>query len=379
MNDFFDRNAWMLDPETLHLNHGSFGAVTKVVRREQDHWRRIAQANPNGFFTRVLADGLDAVRIKVADFVRTDPSAVLLQPNVTWAVATVLASFPLKAGDEVLITDDTYAAVRAAASDTCASTGAVLVQADLPAVDERDGAGIVAAVADRLSPRTRLAIVDHITSPTAIPVDPMAIVERCRANGTAVLIDGAHAPGMLSVDVRAIGADFYTGNFHKWCCAPWGSAFLAVAPQWRDAMRAAVPGSEAYRGFPAGLEWWGTADYSALLATPLALDTLADAGVDTLLQRNTALVNEGAALVAAALGQPPPAPASIAMITLQLPPRMASDIESARALRQRVADEIGAEIMTTMARGSAMLRLSAHAYNRLEDYERLAAVLSALQ
>ena len=246
-------------------------------------------------------------------------------------------------------------------------------------MDERDGAGIITAVEDRLSPRTRLAIVDHITSPTAIPVDPMAIVERCHANGTAVLVDGAHAPGMLSVDVRAIGADFYTGNFHKWSCAPWGSAFLAVTPQWRDAMRAAVPGSEAHRGFPSGLEWWGTADYSALLATPFALDTLAEAGIDTLLQRNTALVNQGAALVAAALGQAPPAPASIAMITLHLPPRMAWDIESARALRQRVADEIGAEIMTTMARGSAVLRLSAHAYNRLEDYERLAAFLSAMR
>ncbi len=350
-----------------------------MVRREQDRCRLIAQANPNGFFTRVLADSLDAVRIKVADFVQADPSAVLLQPNVTWAASTVLASFPLKTGDEVLITDDTYAAVRAAAGDTCARTGAVLVQADLPALDERDGDGIVTAVEDRLSPRTRLAIVDHITSPTAIPVDPTAIVERCHANGTAVLIDGAHAPGMLSLDVRAIGADFYTGNFHKWCCAPWGSAFLAVASRWRDAMRAAVPGSEAHRGFPSGLEWWGTADYSALLATPCALDTLAEAGIDTLLQRNTALVNQGAALVAAALGQAPPAPASIAMITLHLPPRMAWDIESARALRQRVADEIGAEIMTTMARGGAVLRLSAHAYNRLEDYERLAAFLSALR
>ncbi len=367
----------MVDPETLHLNHGSFGAVTKVVRREQDRWRLIAQANPNGFFTRVLSDGLDAVRIRVADFVRDDPSAVVLQPNVTWAASTVLASFPLRPGDEVLITDDTYAAVRAAASDTCARSGALLVQAGLPAFDERDGADIVTAVEDRLSPRTRLAIVDHITSPTAAPVDASAVVDRCRANGTAVLIDGAHAPGMLSLDVRAIGADFYTGNFHKWCCAPWGSAFLAVAPQWREALRSAVPGSEVHRGFPAGLEWWGTADYSALLATPFALDTLGEVGVEALLERNAGLVNQGAALVAAALGQPPPASTSIAMITLQLPRRMAWDIESARALRQRVAADIGAEIMTTMARGSAVLRLSAQAYNRLQDYERLAGHLSA--
>jgi len=378
MNDLFDRAAWALDPDTLHLNHGSFGAVTKVVRREQDRWRRIAQANPNGFFTRALADAVDAVRIRVAAFVQADPAAVVLQPNVTWGASTVLASFPLKPGDEVLITDDTYAAVRAAASYACARSGAQLVQAALPPLGERDGADIVTAVEDRLSPRTRLAIVDHITSPSAVAVDPYAIVARCRANGTAVLIDGAHAPGMLSLDVRAIGADFYTGNFHKWCCAPWGSAYLAVAPQWREELRAAVPGSEVYRGFPAGLEWWGTADYSALLATPFALDTLGAAGVEVLLERNTALVNEGAGLVAAALGQQSPSPTSIAMITLQLPRRLAWDIESARALRQRVADDIGAEIMTTMARGSAALRLSAQAYNRVEDYERLARYLGAI-
>ncbi len=379
MNDLFDRAAWALDPDSLHLNHGSFGAVTKTVRREQDRWRRIAQANPNGFFTRVLADGLDAVRIRVAEFVQADPSAVLLQPNVTWAVSTVLASFPLRQGDEVLITDDTYAAVRAAASDTCARSGAVLVQASLPVFDERDGADIVTAVEGKLTPRTRLAIVDHITSPTATRVEPSAVVDRCRANGTAVLIDGAHAPGMLSLDVRAIGADFYTGNFHKWCCAPWGSAFLAVAPQWQEALRSAVPGSEAHRGFPTGLEWWGTADYSALLATPYALDTLCEVGVEALLERNTVLVNHGAALIAAALGQPPPAPSSIAMTCLALPRSMAWDVDSARALRQRAADDIGAEIMTTMARGSAVLRLSAQAYNRLEDYERLASYLSAMR
>ena len=379
MNDLVDRAAWVLDPETLHLNHGSFGAVTKVVRREQGRWRRIAQANPNGFFTRVLVDALDAVRIRVAEFVRADPSTVLLQPNVTWAVSTVLASFPLRPGDEVLITDDTYAAVRAAASDTCARSGAQLVQAALPAFDERDAADIVTALEDRLTARTRLAIVDHITSPTATLVDPSAIVERCRANGTAVLIDGAHAPGMLSLDVRAIGADFYTGNFHKWCCAPWGSAFLTVAPLWQDALRSAVPGSEAHQGFPAGLEWWGTADYSALLATPFALDVLNEVGVEALLQRNIELVSQGAALVAAALGQPAPAASSIAMTCLSLPRTMAWDAESARALRRRVADDIGAEIMTTMARGSAVLRLSAHAYNRLDDYERLAAYLSALR
>ena len=374
-DDLFDRHAWVLDPEAMHLNHGSFGAVTRIVRREQDRWRLIAQANPNGFFTRVLVDALEAVRISVASFVRAEPSAVVLQPNVTWAASTVLSSFPLERGDEVLITDDTYAAVRAAAAGVCAERGAVLAQASLPALGDRAASDIMTAMQDRLTPRTRLAIVDHITSPTAVSVDPREAVERCHANGTAVLIDGAHAPGMLDLDVDTIGADFYAGNFHKWCCAPWGSAFLAVAPRWRDLLRSPVPGSEASRGFPVGLEWWGTADYSALLATPFALGVLEAAGADAIRERNAGLVSEGAGLVADALGVPPPGPSTISMITLPLPAGLASDAESARALRDRAAADIGAEIMTTMARGGTALRLSAHAYNRIEEYERLADYL----
>jgi isopenicillin-N epimerase len=183
---------------------------------------------------------------------------------------------------------------------------------------------------------------------------------------------------MLDLDVMQSGADFYAGTFHKWCCAPPGAAFLAVAPEWRDRMLAPVPGSETDQGFPRALEWWGTTDYSALLATPTALDVIASVGVDTLRERNAKLVNTGAAAVSRGLEQEPPAASPISMVTLELPARMSKDAAGCRALRARIATELGAEVVVTMARGRSVLRLSAQAYNRPEDYEQLAAYLAAI-
>ncbi len=326
----------------------------------------------------MLPEEFDAVRRAAAAFLRADPLGLVLTPNVTWSAAMVLASIPLEHGDEVLITDDTYQGVRAAAKDACSRTGARLVQASLPASDFGDGGAISEAIVRGLTPRTRLAIIDHITSPTATLLDPEPLVQLCHANGSAVLIDGAHAPGMLALDVAQSGADFYAGAFHKWCCAPRGAAFLSVSPQCRERMVSPVPGSESDQGFPTGLEWSGTNDYSALLATPAALDLLQTSGVDRLRERNAALLNEGAAVVARALGQEPPAATPLSMVTLELPARMSTDVAGCRALRARVAKELGAEVVIAVARGRTVLRLSAQAYNREDDYRLLAAYLATI-
>jgi isopenicillin-N epimerase len=375
----FDREAWSLAPDVLHLNHGSFGAVPHVVRAAQDGWRDAIQSNPTGFLSRRLGDELDVVRSAAAAFLHADPAGMVLLPNVTWAAAMVLATVPLERDDEVVISEDTYRGVHAAATAACARTGARLVEARLPARDFGDGDAVARAIERALTPRTKLAIIDHITSPTAALIDPTPTVERCHANGTPVLVDGAHAPGMLAVDIGHYGADFYAGTFHKWCCAPLGSAFLAVAPEWRGSMRSAVPGSESDQGFPTGLEWWGTTDYSGILSVPTALDLLRGVGVDRLRERNTTLVNAGAAMVSHALEQEPVAESRISMVTLSLPSRMSTDMSGCRALRARIGNELPAEVVITVARGRTVLRLSAQAYNREDDYRRLATYLAALQ
>jgi isopenicillin-N epimerase len=376
-SDLFDRAAWTLAPDILHLNHGSFGAVPIVVRADQDRWRDIIDANPTGFLSRSLAGELDVVRNAAAVFLHADPLGLVLLPNVTWGAAMVLASVRLEPGDEVLITDDTYQGVRAAATDACARTGARLVQVSLPSTAFGDGSVISEAIERGLTPRTKLAIIDHITSPTAALVDIAPTVERCHANGTVVFIDGAHAPGMLALEVGQSAADFYAGSFHKWCCAPRGAAFLSVSPEWRGSMVSPVPGSESDRGFPAGLEWWGTMDYSALLATPAALDLLQTIGVGRLRERNAVLVNAGAAAVSRALAQETPHETTLSMVTLELPSRMSTDIAGCRALRARIATELRAEVVVTIARGRTVLRLSAQAYNCEDEFQQLATYLAA--
>lgn len=268
MIDVFDREAWALAPDVLHLNHGSFGAVPHAVRAAQDDWKDIIESNPTGFLSRRLVEELDTVRHAAAVFLHADPRGLVFLPNVTWAAAMVLTSVPVGPGDEILISDDTYQGVRAAVQEACASAGARLVQAQVPSGNFADGEAVTHAVERALTPRTKLAIIDHITSPTAALIDPTPTVQRCHANGTAVLIDGAHAPGMLAVDVDLCGADFYAGVFHKWCCAPLGTGFLAVAPQWRDRMHSPAPGSESDQGFPTGLEWSGTTDFSGTPGNP---------------------------------------------------------------------------------------------------------------
>ena len=341
-------------------------------------WTR-SKSNPTGFFSRRLPEEFDAVRSAAAAFLRADPLGLVLIPNVTWGAAMVMASIPLKPGDEVLITDDTYQGVRFAARDACARTGARLVQARLPSTSFGDGSAVSDAIEQGLTPRTKLAIIDHITSPTAALLDPEPTVQLCHANGTAVLIDGAHAPGMLALDVARCGADFYAGAFHKWCCAPRGAAFLSVAPQWRDRVVSPVPGSESEQSFPTGLEWSGTNDYSALLSTPAALEMLQTVGVDRLRERNATLLNAGTTIVSQALGQEPPAETTLSMVTLELPSRMSTDATGCRALRARIANELRAEVVVAMARGGTVLRLSAQAYNREEDFEQLAAYLAAIR
>jgi isopenicillin-N epimerase len=377
MTDLFDRASWALAPDVLHLNHGSFGAVPYEVRVAQDRWNDTICSNPTGFISRRLPEEFDRVRRAAASFLHADSRGLVLVPNVTWAAAMVLTSVPLEPGDEVLISEDTYQGVRAAAEAACMRTGARLIQARLEGAFG-DGAAITCAMEQALTPRTKLAIIDHITSPTATLIDPLPFVQRCHANGTVVLIDGAHAPGMLALDVEQLGADFYAGVFHKWCCAPLGAAFLAVAPEWRGGMVSPAPGSESDQEFPAGLEWWGTMDYSGLLSTPTALELLETAGVDRLRKRNATLVNAGAALVSRALELEPVAPSPIAMVTLALPPRMSTDAAGCRVLRERIARDIGAEVVITMARGRTVLRLSAQAYNGEDDFRQLAAYLAAL-
>jgi isopenicillin-N epimerase len=372
------RLLFSLDPAVSHLNHGSFGAVPIGVQRAQQRLRDEMEANPLRFLARGLTERVAHARRHLAAFLGADPDGSALVGNTTTGVAIVLHSLDLRAGDEIVTTQQGYGAVRFAVDAACARTGAVhrIVALSAAPGDDDVLAGVTAAV----TPRTRLVIVDQITSATARLLPVARIATALRATNTPLLVDAAHVPGQLPVDVSAIGADFWVGNLHKWGYAPRGTALFAVAPDWRDRIRPLVVSWEQDSGFPGFLEWQGSLDYTSWLAAPAGLFTLRTLGVDAVRAHNVALVDYGQRVVAEALGSPRlprPAP-GVAMRIVPLPDGLVTSPQAATALRNRISDEAAADVNITAYGGRGYLRLCAQVYNRPDEYERLADRLPPL-
>ncbi|WP_327032465.1 aminotransferase class V-fold PLP-dependent enzyme [Micromonospora ureilytica] len=376
------RLLFSLDPAVSHLNHGSFGAVPIGVQRAQQRLRDEMEANPLRFFTQGLVDRIAHSRRHLAGFLGADPDGSALVGNTTTGVAVVLQSMGLQAGDEILSTDHGYGAVSLAIQRECRRTGAVsrVLPIPLAATDEQ----IVRIIRDGLRPgRTRLLVVDQLTSATAKLFPIAAIVGVAREQGVPVLVDAAHAPGMLTTSVASIGADFWVGNLHKWAYAPRGTALLAVAPQWRDRIEPLVVSWEQESGFPARIEWQATLDYTPWLAAPAGLFTMRSLGVDRVRAHNAALAAYGQRVVGDALGVDPadlpdPGGPGVALRLIPLPPGLGSTIDAARALQTRIGARLAAEVAVMSWSGRGWLRLTGQVYNATDEYERLAARLPAL-
>ncbi|MET8466066.1 aminotransferase class V-fold PLP-dependent enzyme [Micromonospora zamorensis] len=376
------RLLFSLDPAVSHLNHGSFGAVPIGVQRAQQRLRDEMEANPLRFFTQGLVDRIAHTRRHLAGFLGADPDGSALVGNTTTGVAVVLQSLGLQSGDEVLSTDHGYGAVSLAIQRECRRTGAVsrVLPIPLAASDEQ----LVQIIRAGLRPgRTRVLVVDQLTSATARLFPTATIVGVAREHGVPVLVDAAHAPGMLSTTVASIGADFWVGNLHKWAYAPRGTALLAVAPQWRDRIEPLVVSWEQESGFPARVEWQATLDYTSWLAAPAGLFTLRSLGVDRVRAHNAALAAYGQRVVADALGVPPaqlpdPGGPEVSLRLIPLPAGLAATIDAARALQARIGERLAAEVAVMSWNGRGWLRLTGQVYNTADEYERLAVRLPAL-
>ncbi|MEV1108905.1 aminotransferase class V-fold PLP-dependent enzyme [Micromonospora sp. NPDC049751] len=376
------RLLFSLDPAVSHLNHGSFGAVPIGVQRAQQRLRDEMEANPLRFFTQGLVDRLAHTRRHLAGFLGADPQGSALIGNTTTGVAVVLQSMGLRPGDEIVSTDHGYGAVSLAIGRECRRTGAVsrVLPIPLDAGDEQ----IVQTIRAGLRPgRTRLLVVDQLTSATAKLFPTAAIVAVAHENGVPVLVDAAHAPGMLAITVASIGADFWAGNLHKWGYAPRGTALLAVAPQWRERIEPLVVSWEQESGFPARVEWQATLDYTSWLAAPAGLFTLRSLGVDRVREHNAALAAYGQRVVGDALGVPPaqlpdPGGPGVSLRLIPLPAGTGTTIDAARALQTRIGERLAAEVAVMSWNGRGWLRLTGQVYNAADEYERLATRLPAL-
>ncbi|MEI6245698.1 MAG: aminotransferase class V-fold PLP-dependent enzyme [Acidobacteriota bacterium] len=375
---------WPLDPGLLYLNHGTVGVTPVSVIAEQRRILDEIEREPARFLLRELAphqrgfrDGgpsrLRAAAAAVAAFIKAQPDDVVFVDNITVGANAVLRSFAFEAGDEVLVTDLGYGAVTYSAQYATSLTGATVrtVEMPFPVASEAD---VVAAWLNAVGPRTRLAIVDHITSASALVMPIKEIVAALKSRGVAVFVDGAHAPGQLDLDVPAIGADWYSANLHKWACAPRSCAFLWVAPERQATLKPTVTSWGFGQGFLNEFDHGGTRDPSPFLAAPAGIAFVRELGLDAMWRYQRDLAWEAGQFLASRWGTTVEAPPSMiaAMITVPLPARAARSDADVQALRDALLYEDRIEVQMHWWHGMAWARVCAQIYVELSDIERLA-------
>ncbi|MGV2982432.1 aminotransferase class V-fold PLP-dependent enzyme [Microbacterium sp. AGC85] len=368
------RDAWPLDPEIVHLNHGSFGAVPTEVVHHQNALRAQADLSPVGWFPRI-AERVAAARERVAPFVGARAEHTAFVPNASAAATVVYNSLRLEAGDEILTTDHGYGAVTMGAARLADRFGARVRTVHIPLLAEEDE--VVDRFRAALNDSTRLVIVDQITSPTARRLPTLRIAALAREHGVRVLVDGAHAPGLVPDAAIEGGGDWWFGNMHKWPCAPRGSALLVTQDRDREQLWPLIDSWGASEPFPARFDTQGTIDATAYLSTPTAIDFIErEYGWEKTRRTMHEMADEGAERIAAAL-QPyveddarvslPSAVPSMRLI--RLPDGLGKTREEADDLRMTLFDRVGVETAFTSFEGRGYYRLSVHLYTEVSDFE----------
>jgi isopenicillin-N epimerase len=363
--------------DRVHLNHGSYGAVPRAVQAEQDRLRAHIERDPTSFFQDELPLALRAMAANVARRFGGHATDWVFCENATAAINGVLASFPLEPGDEIVTTSHAYGAVLKAMRLWTERKGARLVIAELPAICESEDR-IVERVAQALSPRCRLLVVDHITSATATVLPVRRIVECAHGACVAVLVDGAHVPGQVELDVTAIGADWYTSNAHKWLFAPKGCGLLWTTPSRQAETLPAVLSHGTASGYLPAFDWIGTRDVTPWLSFAAAAQ--AHDSFPGLIARNRALAEQGAVILLEKLGAraaaPPQMRAAMAAVVLK---DSAPDPRFAQEFRRALAEKYKIIAPVYEFGGNLWLRISAQIYNEPDHYQRCAEACLALR
>lgn len=368
------RAEWELRPDVAFLNHGSFGAVPRRVSACQERWRKRIEAEPVEYLGRRMPGLVEEAKRPVAKLLGMKVEDFGLVTNATEGVNAVLRSLRFERDDELLTTDHVYNAVYKAMLNVAEMAGARVIKAPvaLPVVGAEQ---VVEAVMSRVTDRTKLVVIDHATSPTALIFPVERIVKLCAARGVDVLVDGAHAPGMLPLDIESIGAAYYAGNLHKWVCAPRGCGFIWVRKDRRELIHPCVVSHDYGNGLQKEFNWQGTRDFTAWLALPAAVSFLTELGWDEVRRHNHNLAKWGRQLIEERLSAAPIAPTKMmgSMGAVLLP----RGIDGMK-LQQPLYDQFRIEAPFMVNEGLHFVRVSAHLYNRPEDYERLADALGKL-
>jgi isopenicillin-N epimerase len=368
---------WGLDPAVDYLNHGSFGACPTAVLAEQAALRAEMEREPFDFLKETLPGRIDAARGGLAGFLGADAADLAFVPNATAGVNAVLRSLEFASSDEILVTNHTYAACRKTVDFVARRSAARVVVATLP-FPGPDEESVVEAVLGAASVRTRLALIDHVTSPTALILPVRRLVEALAARGIDTLVDGAHAPGMVPLGLSDLGAAYYTGNAHKWLCAPKGAAFLHVRKDRQAGVHPNVISHGYTAGFHAEFDWTGTLDPTPWLCIPAALrhiGALLPGGWPQVMQTNHELALRARDVLLERLALRAAAPDRMigSMAAIPLPLDAGGAIPDTQALHDWLRAR-GVEAWLH-PHPVPLLRLSAQLYNRLDQFRHLAALL----
>ncbi len=372
------RDEFLLRPDVIYLNHGSFGACPRPVFEDYQRWQRELEDNPAGFFSRRLKDYLRGARGALAAYVGAEADDLVYVPNATTGVNIVARSLSLRGADEVLGTDHEYGALERAWRFICERHGATYVRASIPVpVVSREQ--IVEAVWSRVTSRTRVLFISHITAPTSLILPVEDLVRRARDAGILTVIDGAHAPGQIPVDVTTLGADFYAGNCHKWLCAPKGAGFLHARREVQPLLQPLIVswGWHAEKPGPSRFidehELQGTKDHAAALAVPAAIEFLKTHDWNAVRSRCHDLVRAARSAIRAMTASPALCPDDgtwfSQMASIPLPP---CDPETIMA---RLHEAHGIEVPVWNWNGRQLMRVSVQGYNTRADIDALVEAL----
>lgn len=384
-------SQWMLDPAFTYLNHGTVGAPPRRVLEKQQALRDEIERQPSRFVLRELAleqpapwrtmSRLREAMAPVAAFVNARPDDLVFVPNVTTGTNAVLWSIPFQPGDEILMADLAYGAVKLAAAAVARDRGASLRTIEM-AHPIGSRAAVVDAFASALTPQTKLVIVDHVTAQTALVMPVAEIAAACRARSVPVLVDGAHAPGSIAVDISSLGVDYYSANLHKWAHAPRSCGILWAAPGRHDTLRHPIVSWGSGQGFLREFEWHATTDPTPFLSAPEGLAMLNEWGFDAVLAYMHGLAWDAAETLTARWGTTFDTPREMvgAMVTVPLPDQAGTTADEAAELRMSLLRDDRIEVQMHAWRGRIWARISAQIYNAPSDIEQLGeAVLRQLR
>ena len=373
---------WALDPAVTYLNHGTVGATPRRVLEAQQRIRDEIERQPSRFLLRELSavaigaplerPRLRAAAAAVGAFLGARGEDLVFVDNATTGTNAVLRSLEFRDGDEILLTDHVYGSVARIVAFVARRSGARVRTVELP-YPPRCPRDVTEAFAGALGPRTRLAVVDHVTSESALILPVAEIAARCRAKGVPLLVDGAHGPGAIPVDIPSLGADWYSANLHKWAFAPRSSGVLWAAPERQAGLHPAVISWGFDEGFTTEFDWVGTRDPSPHLAAPAAIEFMEELGAGAVRAYDHGLAWEAARHLAGRWGTALEIPEEMtgAMVTLPLPERLGGDEARATRLRNALLFEDGIEVQIHAWRARLWVRLSAQVYNEMADFERL--------